>query len=149
MKKTVRIVVIAIFVISTGFFVSTFVRPRYAAEVVAVGRARTVTSHGKHGARRHTAVPVTVRFTDASGAEITAEARDAWPDRTLVPGDRVVVVRRLGGECVVYPDKGVRVFTGVVSGGLGLFFLFTGIERKKRLTGKEERPSDAPRERNR
>lgn len=130
MKKSVWIVLIAVFAVSTAGFIYTFVQPRYLATVIGVGRARSVTSHSKHGSRSHTVIPLIVSYTDADGEKQTVEASYPWPKEQPVPGQVMQIVRSFDGF-TVYPFAGLRMFTGVVDVMLGLFFLAMWLEMKK------------------
>ncbi|MBR6705175.1 MAG: hypothetical protein IKI84_00650 [Clostridia bacterium] len=129
MKKSVWIVLIAVFAVSTAGFIYTFVQPRYPATVVDVGRARSVTSHGKHGSRSHTVIPLIVTYTDGTGEKQTVDATYPWPAEQPVPGQEMLIVRSFNGF-TVYPFKGLRIFSGMVSLSLGVFLLFMLTDRK-------------------
>ena len=137
MKKSIWILLIAVFAVSLAGFIYTFVQPRYPAVVVSVGREKSVTSHGKHGTRSHTVIPLTVDYTDESGENQTAEASYPWPKEQPVPGSKIMIVRSFNGF-TVYPFKGLRMFTGTVNAFLGLFFLFMWVEMKEKPKGKRK-----------
>lgn len=139
MKKSVWIVLIAVFAVCAAGFIYTYAQPRYPATVVSVGRAKLVTSHGKHGSRSHTVIPLTVTYTDRNGLKQTVDAACPWPGEQPVPGREILIVRSFNGF-TVYPFKGLRMFTGMVGGLLGLFFLFMLSDRKK-TKGAGEKPS--------
>ena len=129
MKKSVWVVLIAVFAVSIAGFIYTFVQPRYLATVVSVGRAGSVTSHGKHGTRSHTVIPLIVTYTDDSGEKRTVDATYTWPGEQPVPGREMLIVRSFNGY-TVYPFKGLRMFSGMMSICLGVFLLFTLTDRK-------------------
>ena len=131
MKKSVWIVLMAVFAVSAAGFIYTFVQPRYPAAVVSVGRARSVTTHGKHGSRSHTVIPLTVTYTDSGGGKQTVDVNYPWPGEQMVPGREIMIVRSFDGF-TVYPFRGLRMFTGVVCGMLGLFILFTRMDGENR-----------------
>ncbi|MBR4501467.1 MAG: hypothetical protein IKP22_06190 [Clostridia bacterium] len=130
MKKSVWTVLICIFAVSAAGFIYTFAQPRYPATVVSVGRSKRVTSHGKHGQRSHTVIPLTVTYTDRSGRNQTVDVTYPWPGEQPVPGREILIVRSFSGF-TVYPFKGLRMFTGMVGGMLGLFLLFMWMDRGK------------------
>ena len=130
MKKPVWIVLTAILALSAVGFIYTFVQPRYQATIVSVGRPRTVTRSTKHGQRRHTVVPLTVTYTDEKGVLQRAEVTYARPEGPLLAGQQITITRSFNGW-INYPFTGLRWFSGAVGGGIGVFFLFMWIDRKK------------------
>ena len=66
MKKCVRIILVAILILSTAGFTYTFVQPRYTGTIVGVGRAVSVTSSSRHGRKSHTVVPLKVHIWKAA-----------------------------------------------------------------------------------
>ena len=130
MKKSIWIILIAVLAVSAAGFLYTFVQPRYTATIVHVGAARSVTTHNKHGSRTHTVVPLTAVFTDG-GQEQTADVKVSYPQGPLQVGQQIVIVRSFDGF-VPYPFSGLRLFCGVVGGGIALFFLFMRMDRAKK-----------------
>ena len=133
MKKSIRIILIAVFILSAAGFLYTFVQPRFTGTIVSVGRATSVTTSSKHGTKSHTVVPLQVKYTDG-GEERIVEVRYAYPPAGLSKGQEIVFVQSFNGF-IPYPFWGLRAFCGIVGGALLLFQLFTLLERRK--PGKE------------
>lgn len=131
MKKTIWVILLALFALNAAGFVYTFVQPRYPATVISVGRARSVTEYTKHGRRRHTVVPLMVAYTDEKGNERTAEVTYSRPEGPLFVGQQIVIVQSVNGF-IPYPYVGLRWFCGAVGGGIGFFLLLMRLDKKKK-----------------
>ena len=143
MKRWVWILLISIVGVCLIGFVYTFVQPRYSAEVLAVGRSKSVTRHTKHGTRSSSYLPLTVRLTD--GAETTEEVRWPLPGDGVEAGQRITVIRTFNGYAP-YPFTGLRLFTGSVGGALGFFLLLMVLNRKKKKTDSRAETRGKPAE---
>ncbi len=130
-ERKITVLLTAIFVLCAIGFLYTFVQPRYTATIVSVGRARSVTSYTKHGRRSHTNVPLVVSFTDKNGVEQTVDATYRWASETLTVGQQIEIVQSFNGW-IRYPFTGLRMFCGVVGGGIGLYLFFVLLDRVKR-----------------
>lgn len=131
MIRKINILLSAILILCTVGFLYTFVQPRYTATIVSVGRARTVTSSGKHGRRSHKVVPLVVTFTDDNGEAQTVDATYRWASETLTVGQQIEIVQSFNGW-IRYPFVGLRMFCGAVCGGIGLYMFFVLLDRVKR-----------------
>ena len=130
MKKPIQIILLTLFTLSALGFLYTFIQPRYTATIISVGRSRTVTNSTKHGRRSHTIVPLTVTFTDESGAQQTAEVIYSRPEKPLLVGEQILIVKSFNGF-INYPFIGLRWFSGAVGGGIGVFLFFMWMDRKR------------------
>ena len=129
-EKKLNILLMAIFILCVVGFLYTFVQPRYTATIVSVGKARSVSTHRKHGRRSHTVVPLVVTFTDDAGVKRTVDATYRWASETLAVGQQIEIVQSLNGY-IRYPFLGLRMFCGSLGGGLLLFFAFMRLDRAK------------------
>ena len=131
MIRKINILLSAILILCTVGFLYTFLQPRYTATIVSVGRMRSVSSSGKHGRRSHKVVPMVVTFTDKNGVEQTVDATYRWASETLTVGQQIEIVQSFNGW-IRYPFVGLRMFCGVVGGGIGLYLFFVLLDRLKR-----------------
>ena len=128
---TRKILLSAILILCTVGFLYTFLQPRYTATIVSVGRTRSVSSSGKHGRRSHKVVPMVVTFTDKNGVEQTVDATYRWASEALTVGQQIEIVQSFNGW-IRYPFLGLRMFCGLVGGGIGLYLFFILLDRLKR-----------------
>ena len=131
MIRKINILLSAILILCTVGFLYTFLQPRYTATIVSVGRTRSVSSSGKHGRRRHKVVPLVVTFTDKNGVERTVDATYRWASEALTAGQQIEIVQSFNGW-IRYPFLGLRMFCGLVGGGIGLYLFFVLLDRLKR-----------------
>ena len=131
MTRKINILLSVIFILCAVGFLYTFVQPRYTATIVSIGRTRTVSSSGKHGRRSHKVVPMVVTFTDHAGVEQTVDAAYRWASETLTVGQQIEIVQSFNGW-IRYPFVGLRMFCGLVGGGVGLYLLFVLLDRVRR-----------------
>ena len=129
--KKLSILLTAIFILCAVGVLYTFLQPRYTATIVSVGRARTVSTYNKHRRRGHKVVPLVVTFTDREGVEKTVDATYRWASGTLTEGQQIEIVKSFNGW-IRYPFLGLRMFCGLVGGGIGLYLFFTILETAKR-----------------
>ena len=130
MKKTIWIILISLFILSSLGFLYTFIQPRYTATIVRVGSSRTITNSTKHGRRSHTVVPLIVTFLDEDGSPQTAEVIYSRPKGPLLVGEQIIIVKSFNGF-INYPFVGLRWFSGAVGGGIGVFLFFMWMDRKR------------------
>ena len=128
---TRKILLSVILLLCAVGFLYTFLQPRYTATIVSVGRARSVSSSGKHGRRSHKVVPMVVTFTDKNGVEQTVDATYRWASETHTVGQKIEIVQSFNGW-IRYPFVGLRMFCGLVGGGIGLYLFFVLLDRLKR-----------------
>ena len=121
----------AIHILCAVAFLYTFLQPRYHATIVSVDRARSVSSSGKHGRRSHKVVPLVVTYTDGSGVEHTVDATYRWASETLAVGQQIEIVQSFNGF-IRYPFVGLRMFCGVVGGGILMFLFFMMLDKARR-----------------
>ena len=131
MTRKLTTILVAILLLCAVGFLYTFVQPRYTATIVSVGRARSVTSYTKHGRRSHTNVPLVVTFTDKNGVAQTVEATYRRASESLTVGQQIEIVQSFNGW-IRYPFVGLRMFCGVVAGGVGLYLFFMMLDRVKK-----------------
>ena len=131
MTRKINILLSVILILCAVGFLYTFVQPRYTATIVSIGRTRTVSSSGKHGRRSHTVVPMVVTFTDKNGVEQTVDATYRWASEALTVGQQIEIVQSFNGW-IRYPFTGLRMFCGLVGGGVGLYLLFVVLDRVRR-----------------
>ena len=127
-EKKISILLTAIFILCTIGFLYTFLQPRYTATIVSVGKERTVSSSGKHGRRSHKVVPLVVTFTDNQGISRTVDATYRWASEALTSGQQIEIVQSFNGW-IRYPFTGLRMFCGLVGGGVGLYLFFVLLDR--------------------
>ena len=130
-QRKMNILLTAIFILCAVGVLYTFLQPRYTATIVSVGRARTVSTYNKHRRRGHKVVPLVVTFTDREGVEQTVDATYRWASETLTAGQQIEIVKSFNGW-IRYPFLGLRMFCGLVGGGIGLYLVFTILEIAKR-----------------
>ena len=130
MSRKVTAILAAILILCAVGFLYTFLQPRYPATIVSVGRARTVSSSRRHGRRGHKAVPLVVTYTDDAGVEHTVEATYRWASENLTVGQQIEIVQSFNGF-IRYPFVGLRMFCGLVGGGIlmFLFFMWRGVAK--------------------
>ena len=128
MTRKINILLSVILILCAVGFLYTFVQPRYTATIVSIGRTRTVSSFGKHGRKSHKVVPMVVTFTDHAGAEQTVDATYRWASETLTVDQQIEIVQSFNGW-IRYPFTGLRMFCGLVGGGVGLYLLFVLLDR--------------------
>ena len=128
MTRKIKILLSVILILCAVGFLYTFVQPRYTATIVSIGRTRTVSSSGKHGRKSHKVVPMVVTFTDKNGVEQTVDATYRWASETLTVGQQIEIVQSFNGW-IRYPFTGLRMFCGLVGGGVGLYLLFVLLDR--------------------
>ncbi len=131
MTRKINILLSAILLLCAIGFIYTFVQPRYTATIVSIGRTRTVSSSGKHGRRSHKVVPMVVTFTDKDGVEQTVDATYRWASETLTVGQQIEIVQSFNGW-IRYPFTGLRMFCGLVGGGVGLYLFSVLLDRVRR-----------------
>jgi hypothetical protein len=131
MTRKINILLSVILILCAVGFLYTFVQPRYTATIVSIGRTRTVSSSGKHGRKSHKVVPMVVTFTDHAGVEQTVDATYRWASETLTVGQQIEIVQSFNGW-IRYPFTGLRMFCGLVGGGVGLYLLFVLLDRVRR-----------------
>jgi hypothetical protein len=131
MIRKINILLSVILILCAAGFLYTFLQPRYTATIVSVGRARSVSSSGKHGRRSHKVVPLVVTFTDKNGVERTVDATYRWASEVLTAGQQIEIVQSFNGW-IRYPFLGLRMFCGLVGGGIGLYLFFVLLDRLKR-----------------
>ena len=76
-------------------------------------------------------MPLVVTFTDREGVEQTVDATYRWASETLTAGQQIEIVKSFNGW-IRYPFLGLRMFCGLVGGGIGLYLVFTILEIAKR-----------------
>lgn len=130
-ERKINIFLTAIFVLCAIGFLYTFVQPRYTATIISIGRARSVTSSGKHGRRSHTNMPLVVSFTDDKGETQTVDATYRWASEALTFGQQIEIVQSFNGW-IRYPFFALRMFCGAVGGSAGLYLFFALLDRVKR-----------------
>ena len=128
--RKVNILLTGLFIICVLGFLYTFVQPRYKATIVSVGRAHSVTTYGNHRRRSHMVVPMVVTFTDHAGVKQTVDATYRWASETLAVGQQIEIVQSFNGW-IRYPFLGLRMFCGLVGGGIGLFLFFMWLDRAR------------------
>ena len=128
MTRKINILLSVILILCAVGFLYTFVQPRYTATIVSIGRTRTVSSSGKHGRKSHKVVPMVVTFTDKNGVEQTVDTTYRWASETLTVGQQIEIVQSFNGW-IRYPFTGLRMFCGLVGGGVGLYLLFVLLDR--------------------
>ena len=131
MTRKINILLSVILILCAVGFLYTFVQPRYTATIVSIGRTRTVSSSGKHGRKSHKVVPMVVTFTDKNGVEQTVDTTYRWASETLTVGQQIEIVQSFNGW-IRYPFTGLRMFCGLVGGGVGLYLLFVLLDRVRR-----------------
>lgn len=127
-EKKINILLSAVLLLCAVGFLYTFLQPRYTATIVSVGRARSVSSSSKHGRRSHKDLPMVVTFTDDTGVKQTVEATYRWARETLTVGQQIEIVKSFNGY-IRYPFVGLRMFCGLVGGGIGMYLLFMLLDR--------------------
>jgi len=130
-ERKMNIIVTAILILCVIGFLYTFVQPRYTATIVSIGRTRTVSSSGKHGRRSHKVIPMVVTFTDDNGASQTVDATYRWASESLTVGQQIEIVKSFNGW-IRYPFVGLRMFCGVVGGGILVFLFFMMLDKVRR-----------------
>ena len=130
-ERKMNIIVTAILILCVIGFLYTFVQPRYTATIVSIGRTRTVSSSGKHGRRSHKVIPMVVTFTDDNGASQTVDATYRWASESLTVGQQIEIVKSFNGW-IRYPFVGLRMFCGVVGGGILVFLFFMMLDQVRR-----------------
>ena len=130
-ERKINIFLTAIFVLCAIGFLYTFVQPRYTATIISIGRARSVTSSGKHGRRSHTNMPLVVSFTDDKGETQTVDATYRWAREALTFGQQIEIVQSFNGW-IRYPFFALRMFCGAVGGAAGLYLFFALLDKVKR-----------------
>ena len=130
-ERKINIFLTAIFVLCAIGFLYTFVQPRYTATIISIGRARSVTSSGKHGRRSHTNMPLVVTFTDKNGVTQTVDATYRWASEALTVGQQIEIVQSFNGW-IRYPFFALRMFCGAVGGAAGLYLFFALLDKVKR-----------------
>ena len=128
MTRKINILLSVILILCAVGFLYTFVQPRYTATIVSIGRTRTVSSSGKHGRKSHKVVPMVVTFTDKNGVEHTVDATYRWASEALTVGQQIEIVQSFNGW-IRYPFVGLRMFCGLVDGGIGLYLFFVLLDR--------------------
>ena len=131
MTRKINILLSVILILCAVGFLYTFVQPRYTATIVSIGRTRTVSSSGKHGRKCHKVVPMVVTFTDKNGVEQTVDTTYRWASETLTVGQPIEIVQSFNGW-IRYPFTGLRMFCGLVGGGVGLYLLYVLLDRVRR-----------------
>ena len=131
MTRKINILLSVILILCVVGFLYTFVQPRYTATIVSIGRTRTVSSSGKHGRKSHKVVPMVVTFTDKNGVAQTVDTTYRWASETLTVGQQIEIVQSFNGW-IRYPFTGLRMFCGLVGGGVGLYLLFVLLDRVRR-----------------
>jgi len=130
-ERKMNIILTAILILCVIGFLYTFVQPRYTATIVSIGRTRTVSSSGKHGRRSHKVIPMVVTFTDDNGASQTVDATYRWASESLTVGQQIEIVKSFNGW-IRYPFVGLRMFCGVVGGGILVFLFFMMLDKVRR-----------------
>jgi len=130
-ERKMDIILTAILILCVIGFLYTFVQPRYTATIVSIGRTRTVSSSGKHGRRSHKVIPMVVTFTDDNGASQTVDATYRWASESLTVGQQIEIVKSFNGW-IRYPFVGLRMFCGVVGGGILVFLFFMMLDKVRR-----------------
>ena len=130
-ESKMNIILTAILILCVIGFLYTFVQPRYTATIVSIGRTRTVSSSGKHGRRSHKVIPMVVTFTDDNGASQTVDATYRWASESLTVGQQIEIVKSFNGW-IRYPFVGLRMFCGVVGGGILVFLFFMMLDKVRR-----------------
>ena len=128
MTRKINILLSVILILCAIGFLYTFVQPRYTATIVSIGRTRTVSSSGKHGRKSHKVVPMVVTFTDKNGVEQIVDTTYRWASEALTVGQQIEIVQSFNGW-IRYPFTGLRMFCGLVGGGVGLYLLFVLLDR--------------------
>lgn len=134
MKKSIKIIILSVFFLNVAAFVYTFVQPHWTATIVKVGWPRSVQNTGRrrHGSNTHTVVPLTVTYTDADGTKQTADINYSRPARSFSVGQEIQITRSYVTGLIPYPFSGLRMFSGVIVGGIGLFLFFMWLDRGKK-----------------
>lgn len=130
-ERKMNIILTAILILCVIGFLYTFVQPRYTATIVSIGRTRTVSSSGKHGRRSHKVIPMVVTFTDDNGASQTVDATYRWASESLTVGQQIEIVKSFNGW-IRYPFVGLRMFCGIVGGGILVFLFFMMLDKVRR-----------------
>lgn len=130
-ERKMNIILTAILILCVIGFLFTFVQPRYTATIVSIGRTRTVSSSSKHGRRSHKVIPMVVTFTDDNGASQTVDATYRWASESLTVGQQIEIVKSFNGW-IRYPFVGLRMFCGVVGGGILVFLFFMMLDKVRR-----------------
>ena len=131
MTRKINILLSVILILCAVGFLYTFVQPRYTATIVSIGRTRTVSSSGKHGRRSHKVIPMVVTFTDDNGASQTVDATYRWASESLTVGQQIEIVKSFNGW-IRYPFVGLRMFCGIVGGGILVFLFFMMLDKVRR-----------------
>ncbi len=132
-KKSIKIIILSVFFLNVAAFLYTFVQPHWTAAIVKVGWPRSVENTGmrRHGSGTHTVIPLTVTYTDENGTKQTANINYSRPTQTFSVGQEIEITRSYVTGLIPYPFSGLRLFSGIVAGGIGLFLFFMWIDRKK------------------
>ena len=72
-----------------------------------------------------------VTFTDKDGVEQTVDATYRWASETLTVGQQIEIVQSFNGW-IRYPFTGLRMFCGLVGGGVGLYLFSVLLDRVRR-----------------
>lgn len=134
MKRSVWIIVLSVFFLNVAAFLYTFVQPHWTATIVKVGWPRSVQDTGmrRHGSHSHTVIPLTVVYTDENGDEQTADINYSRPTQSFSVGQEIQITRSYVTGLIPYPFSGLRIFSGMVAGSIGLFLFFMWIDRGKK-----------------
>ena len=134
MKRSVWIIVLSVFFLNVAAFLYTFVQPHWTAAIVKVGWPRRVENTGRrrHGSNTHTVIPLTVVYTDENGNEQTVKIDYSRPTQSFSVGQEIQITRSYVKGLIPYPFSGLRLFSGTVAGGIGLFLFFMWMDRKKK-----------------
>lgn len=134
MKKSVKIIILSVFFLNVAVFLYTFVQPHWTAAIVKVGLPRSVENTGRrrHGSNTHTVIPLTVAYTDENGTKQTANINYSRPTQPFSVGQEIQITRSFLTGLIPFPFSGLRLFSGAVAGGIGLFLFFTWLDRRKK-----------------
>ena len=134
MKKSVKTIILSVFFLNAAVFLYTFVQPHWTAAIVKVGLPRSVENTGRkrHGSDTHTVVPLTVVYTDENGTKQTADISYSRPAQPFSVGQEIQITRSFLTGLIPYPFSGLRLFSGVIAGGIGLFLFFMRLDRGKK-----------------
>ena len=134
MKKSIKIIILCVFFLNAAAFLYTFVQPHWTATIVKVGWPRSVQNTGmrRHGSRSHTVIPLTVTYTDENGTKQTADVNYSRPTQSFSVGQEIQITRSYVTGLIPYPFIGLRMFSGIIVGGLGLFQFFMWLDRRKK-----------------
>ena len=69
-----------------------------------------------------------VTFTDHAGVEQTVDATYRWASEAITVGQQIEIVQSFNGW-MRYPFVGLRMFCGLVGGGVGLYLFFVLLDR--------------------